>query len=287
MNNYVLMTDSSCDIDRATLQEWGVPSAELWFAFTDEEKEYTGVDMPEKEFYAAMRSGRVAKTSAVNSQTFVLFFEPYLKQGLDILYLGFSSGLSTTLHSAETAAKELTERYPDRTIRVVDTLCASTGQGLLVWLTLKKKNAGASLDEAAEFAENTKLHIDHWFTVSDLIYLKRGGRINALSYFAGTALNVKPVLHVDNEGHLINMFKVRGRKASVKALADKLAELAVNKEGEYFICNGDCPEDVEYLQDLLEKTTGHRANRVEYTGAVIGAHSGPGTLALFFVGRER
>jgi len=288
MANYVIITDSACDINPELLAEWGVPYRSLTFRFENEDKEYSNNDMDVKTFYDRMRAGGVAKTAAVNVEAFTEEFEKNLKEGTDILYLGFSSGLSTTFNSARLAANQLTEEYPDRKIIVVDTLSASAGFGLLLYLTLQKKNEGASIEETAEYAKSLIFRLCHWFTVDDLVYLKRGGRISPTAAFVGNMLGIKPVLHMDNEGHLINMFKVRGRKTAVASLADKYGELAEDKEGgTVFISHADCMNDVNELKNLLKTRYNADVQIVADVGPVIGAHSGPGTLALFFVGRER
>ena len=288
MNNYVILTDSACDIKPELLMEWGVHHESLTFRFNDSETEYADGSVDIKEFYDKMRAGGVAKTAAVNAEIFSNLFETHLKNGLDVLYLGFSSGLSTTYNSARIAAEQLREKYPERKILTVDTLAASAGFGLLLYLTVEKKNAGATIEEAAAFAEETKLHICHWFTVDDLVYLKRGGRVSATTAFVGNALGIKPVMHVDNEGHLINVTKVRGRKTAIAALADKYGELAVDREnGRVFISHGDCIKDVQELENLLKTRYNATVDVITNVGAVIGSHSGPGTLALFFVGNVR
>ena len=211
-----------------------------------------------------------------------------LAAGDDALVLVFSSGLSTTYQSAEIAADELREKYPERTIKVVDTLCASRGQGLLVWYAAKKRDEGMNLEEVYNWCESHKLNLCHWFTVDDLVYLKRGGRVSAATALLGTMLNIKPVLHVDDEGHLISMGKVRGRKASIEAIAKKLGETGIPGENDtVFICHGDCIEDAQYLEKLVKEKYGVKEVYIYYTGAVIGSHSGPGTLALFFLGEHR
>ena len=211
MNNYVIFTDSSCDLSQEMLEKRGIYSASLSFHFDDSEKIYSNNEMPIKDFYDKMRAGGVAKTSAVNSEIFATEFKKLLDQGLDILYIGFSSGLSTTFNSARLAAEQLKDEYPERKIFTVDTLAASAGIALLIDLVLSKKNSGATIEEAKEYAEAMKLKICHWFTVDDLVYLKRGGRVSPTAAFFGNMLGIKPVLHVDNEGHLINVLKVRGR----------------------------------------------------------------------------
>ena len=288
MNEYVIMTDSACDMGTALLAEWGVPFKSLTFRFDGSDQEYTDQDMPAAEFYAKMRAGSVAKTAAVNSESFLSMFEEALEAGKDVLYLGFSSGLSTTFNSARLASLELKERYPDRTIRVVDTLAASAGFGLLVYLALEKKKAGATLEEVAAYIEEIKWKLCLWFTVDDLVYLKRGGRISPTAAFVGNVLGIKPVLHMDNEGHLINMFKVRGRKTAVASLADQYGKLAEDLAGgTVFISHADCMNDVEELKNLLSTRYGASVQIVANVGPVIGAHAGPGTLALFFIGKEK
>jgi DegV family protein with EDD domain len=288
MNDYVIFTDSACDLAPELLEEWGVPSVSLTFRFEDEDKEYSNAEMPVKAFYDRMRAGGVAKTAAVNSSTFYEAFENVVKEGKDLLYIGFSSGLSATYSSAKNAAEDLAKAYPERKIITVDSLAASAGFGLLLYLTLEEKKKGASIEEAAAFAENIKLKICHWFTVDDLKYLKRGGRVSPAVALVGTVLGIKPILHVDNEGHLIKKGTVRGRKASVAALVDKFAELAENTSGgTVYICHGDCDEDVKLLEGILMERFGAKVDVVTYVGPVIGAHAGPGVIALFFVGKER
>lgn len=288
MSNYVIFTDSGCDIKPELLSEWGVPFKSLNFRFDGSEKEYSNEDMSATEFYAKMREGAVAKTSAVNVDTFANAFEEVLKEGKDILYIGFSSGLSTTYNSARLAAQQLGEKYPERKVITVDTLAASAGQGLILKLTLDKKNEGATLEEAAAFAEDIKFKISIWFTVDDLVYLKRGGRVSATAAFFGNMLGIKPLLHMDNEGHLIPLSKIRGRKMSIAALADKYGELATDLgSGDIFISHGDCIADAQYLADLLKTRYNANVTLITDVGTVIGAHSGPGTLALFFVGTGR
>lgn len=288
MSNYVICTDSACDIKPEILKEWNVYHRALNLRFTDSPEEYSNDSINPKEFYEKMRNGGIAKTSAVNVEEFCMLFESILEKGEDILHLGFSSGLSTTYNSARLAAEHLAPKYPDRKIVTLDTLSASAGFGLLLYLTVEKKNSGANLDEAAEYAKGLVHKLCHWFTVDDLVYLKRGGRISSTAAFVGNMLGIKPVLHMDDEGHLINMSKVRGRKTAVAALADKYGELADDKEnGVVFISHADCMSDVNMLEEILKTRYGAKVTLVTDVGPVIGAHSGPGTLALFFVGKER
>lgn len=288
MPDYVIITDSSCDIMPELLDQWEVPFVSLTVKFDEDAESFNNYDMPFDQFYDRMRKGSVARTAAANMETFKEAFRPYLEAGKDLLYIGFSSGLSTTVNSGAMAAQELMEEYPARRVITVDTFAASAGFGLLVYLTVQEKRRGATLEEAAKFVEDTRFHLCHWFTVDDLVYLKRGGRVSAAAAFVGGVLNIKPVLHMDDPGHLINMFKVRGRRASIKALADKYGELALNPGRDtVFISHGDCVEDARLLEKMLHDRFGAAVQLITYVGPVIGSHSGPGTLALFFLGRER
>jgi DegV family protein with EDD domain len=238
------------------------------------------------EFYAQMRDGRVAKTSGVNQDTFENAFTPFLEAGKDVFYLAFSSGLSVTAQNGKHAAEALQEKFPERKIRVVDSLCASAGQGLFVYLAVQNRDKGMTIDENADAMEADKLHLCHWFTVEDLKYLKRGGRISTATALLGTALNVKPVLHVDNEGHLIKVTQTHGRKKSIRKMAEALGE-SIYPDTPIFISHGDCEDDAQLLARILKEEYGKEVNLITFVGSVIGAHSGPGTLALFFRGKER
>ncbi len=284
---YQILTDSSCDFPIELYDELNVTMVPLSVNFRGQTTtRYTESFL--KELYRGLRAGEVATTSAINPEGWKTAMEPFLKQGTDVLVLAFSSGLSTTYQSAVIAAQELKEVYPARNIQVVDTLCASLGQGLFVWYACKKRDEGLSLDELADWCRKNRLHLCHWFTVDDLMYLKRGGRISAATALFGTMLGIKPILHVDDEGHLINVSKVRGRKASIQAIADKVAELGLPNENDtMFICHGDCIDDAKLLEKLVKEKYGVKTVLIYYTGAVICSHSGPGTLALFFLGTHR
>ena len=287
MHTYQIITDSACDLPKAMLQELGITASPLHVLFRDENLP-DSVDEGLKEIYDGLRHGEKTQTSAVNLEGWATAMEAVLTAGQDVLVLAFSSGLSTTYQSAVIAAEELREKYPQRSIRVVDTLSAALGQGLLVWYTCKKRDEGLSLNELADWVEDHKLHLCHWFTVNDLMYLKRGGRISATTAMVGTMLQIKPVLHMDDEGHLINMAKARGRKASIEALAKKFDELRGAWENEtVFICHGDCLEEAQQLKELVLRRQGVKNVFVGNLGAVIGSHAGPGTLALFFMGDHR
>lgn len=285
--SYQIITDSGCDLSLQMYEKLGVTVVPLCLNFRGEERR----DLSEKcikELYDAMRGGETASTAAVNPTEWAAVIEPVLAAGEDVLILAFSSGLSTTYQSAVIAADELREKYPERTVYVVDTLCASRGEGMLVWHACKKRDAGMSLEELRDWCESHKMNLCHWFTVDDLVYLKRGGRVSAATALLGTMLNIKPVLHVDDEGHLISMGKVRGRKASIEAIAKKMGETGLPGENDtVFICHGDCLEDAQYLEKLVKEKYGVKEVLTYYTGAVIGSHSGPGTLALFYLGSQR
>ena len=287
MNNFVIYTDSACDLKPDVLKSLNVECIQLSFRFDNEDKDYLNNEMDINTFYKRMKNGETAKTSAINPETFSHRFEELLSEGRDILYIGFSSGLSTTFNSARIAADELKAKYPERKIICVDSLCASAGQGMLVYLAAKKRDLGADLETVAEYIEGIKLNLCHWFTVDDLVYLKRGGRISPTVAIVGGILGIKPILHVDNEGKLVNVSKVRGRKASLNALLDKYGELAENKQGTVFISNADCHEDVSYLKTQFKERYNAEIEIVTDIGPVIGAHSGPGTMAVFFLGKER
>ena len=290
MPDYVIFSDSSMDIAPEIYAKWGVRCLALNYRFNDDETEYADGDgqLAPADFYNKMRAGGVAKTAAVNTERFAEAFEAVLAEGLDLLYLGFSSGLSNTYNAGRIAMEQLREKHPDRKLLCVDTLAASAGQGLLVYLTVLKKRAGATIEEAAAFAEDNRLHLCHWFTVDDLVYLKRGGRVSATAAFVGNILGIKPVLHVDNEGHLINMQKARGRRNALLAMAEKYKQTALcPSSGHVFISHGDCRDDAVTLANMLREQCGAEVELITMIGPVIGAHAGPGTLALFFLGSER
>ncbi len=286
MNEYRIFTDSACDMSAEVLRLWGVKFCSLSFMFDGETRSYENYELPAPVFYQFMRDGKTAKTSAINPDTFTHAFERELKKGRDILYLGFSTALSTTCNSARIAAEELMEQYPERKILIVDTLGASAGQGLLLYLTVQQKRSGATIEQAAQFAEDHKMSICQWFTTDTLTYLQRGGRVSAVSATFGNMLNIRPILHVNAEGKLSNTGKLRGRKATIKALADKAIKSA--KDGyPIFISHADCEADAVALAQMIRDARGLKTEVITDVGPVIGAHAGPGTLALFFVGNER
>ena len=287
MSAYKIITDSCADLLPEMIAALDVSSIPLTVLFRGEVRDDC-VDESIKEVYDGLRNGEVATTSAANPDGWARVMEPVLQAGQDILVLAFSSGLSTTYQSAVIAATDLLEKYPQRKILVVDTLCASLGQGLLVWYACKKRDEGMTLEQLHSWVEANKLHVCHWFTVDDLMYLKRGGRVSAATALVGTMLQIKPVLHVDDAGHLVNVAKARGRKASIDAMAKKVGDLGSNFDNSTcFISHGDCLEDAQYLAQVLKEKYGVKEVIIGYVGAVIGSHAGPGVLALFFMGDHR
>lgn len=290
MSDYVIVTDSSADLPAELVQELEVEVLPL--SFTIQGKSYRnypdGREMELRSFYQMLRAGEMATTSAVNVADYTAILEPLLQSGKDVLVLAFSSGLSTTYQSSVIAVEELREKYPDRKLFTVDTLCASMGQGLLVWLAVQEKRKGASIEAVRDWVEANKLHLCHWFTVDDLHFLKRGGRVSAATAVVGSMLSIKPVLHVDNEGHLINMSKARGRGASLTALVDRMERTAIDPAGQtVFLSHGDCLADAQKVACEVKRRMGVKEVVLNDIGPVIGAHAGPGTVALFFLGTER
>ena len=287
MQNYVIFTDSSADLPLNLVKELDVKVVQLSVTLEGEEPKPND-KVNTKEFYDALRTKKTATTSTPSIDTFLQAFEPEIASGKDVLYLGFSSGLSGTYNAGAVAASELSEKYPDRKIYAVDTLCASLGEGLIVYSAAKMQSGGAGIEEVRDFVENNKLNLCHWFTVDDLFFLKRGGRVSAATAVMGTMLSIKPVMHVDNAGKLINVEKARGRKAAIEALLRNMRETHTDiKDQPVFISHGDCIEDAKYLASRISEEFGVEVAVIDYVGPVIGAHSGPGTLALFFYGKQR
>lgn len=290
MRDYIIMTDSCCDMPAQLADELALEVLPLSLELS--EKTYLnhldGREISFSDFYNRIRAGETATTSAVSVGAFEERMRAVLEQGKDLLCINFSSALSTTYQSACIAADGLREAFPEAKILVVDSLSASLGQGLLVYLCAMEKQKGASLEALRDFAEETRGKICHWFTVDDLNHLKRGGRINAATALFGTMLAIKPVMHVDEEGRLTPVAKARGRKASLLALVDHMAETAVDPAHQtVFISHGDCAEEARFVADTIRSRFGTEDIRINYVGPVIGNHSGPGTMALFFVGTKR
>lgn len=289
MSEYVITTDNNSDLPEKYFKDHGVGC--MYLSYSMDGKNYTHENfLPEHEFYEAMRNGSMPTTAQVNPENAKTLLEPYLKEGKDILHIAFSSGLSGTYNSSRIAAEELMEEYPDRKIIVVDSLSASLGQGLLVWLAQQKKELGQTLEDVADWAEKNKLKMVHLFTVDDLNHLYRGGRVSRTTAIVGSMLNIKPVLHVDNEGKLTAIGKVRGRKKAlqelVKLMDEKIGSFGADCDT-IFISHGDCEQDAQYVAAKVKEKYNIKNIIINQVGATIGAHSGPGTMALFFVGDVR
>ena len=286
--SYQIITDSCCDFTDQMLQELNVRSVPLTVTYNGESHKSFSDEAAVKAFYDEMRAGVMATTSAANPDDWAQVIEPSLREGKDALVMTFSSAMSTTYQSAVIAAQDLSEQYPDRSIRVVDTLAAALGQGLLVWYACKKRDEGLTLEELTNWLEENKRHLCHWVTVDDLAHLKRGGRISATTALVGTMLNVKPIIHVNDAGQLINVAKVRGRNTAMNFIANKMGELGEGWDNETcFVAHGDCPEDAQALSNLVKEKYGVKNVHIGYVGPVIAAHTGPGVLVVFFMGKHR
>lgn len=308
-NSYVIVTDSGCDLPYSYLDEHGVACVDLTLHFEGENIEMKNREIAVSDFYARMKNGEVARTSAPSPGAFTETFESFLQEGKDILYLGFDTGISATVNSAIIAAEDLREQYPERKIITLDSLCASAGLGLVVVQTVKRAEEGMPLEDAAEFASSLAPRVAHRFTVDTLTYLCRGGRVSKTAAFAGNMLSIKPVLHVDDAGKLINIAKARGRMKSLSMLADAFGETALHTVGgremavgaeyltesedaekydaTYMISQADCMEDAQTLADMIYTRFGRKVDLITDIGPVIGSHAGPGTIALFFVATKR
>ncbi len=289
--SFAIVTDSSSNLPEDIIDQHDLTVLPLTFMVDGEEyRSYLkGEKTDLSQFYTMMREGKVITTSLPNLKESRESIEALLREGRDVLYLGFSSGLSGTYQAIELLLTELAGLYPERTVASVDTLAASLGEGLLVYYAAKMREEGASIEKVRDWVEEHKLHLAHWFTVDDLMFLFRGGRVSRTSAWAGTLLNIKPVMHVDDEGHLIPLEKVRGRKKSLKALVDHMEQTAMSPVADQtvFITHGDCLEDAEYVADLVRERFGVSDVLINWVDPVIGAHSGPGTMALFFLASER
>lgn len=286
-NPFVIFTDSGSDLPEALIAECGVSLVTLGVELNGIPMDPTAADGV-KAFYDGMRQNQSTKTYAANVSQFLEAFIPHLEKGEDILYIGFSSGLSCTYESAVTAARELKEQYPDRRVVTWDSLCASLGQGLMVYYAAEKKKNGADIDSIVADLEEKRLHLCHRFTVDDLVYLKRGGRISSATALVGSLLSIKPTLHINNEGKIVSVGKVRGRKNAIQQLFADMKRLAVNPaEQTIFISHGDCEDEAKALADRIQTEFSPKRMELGFIGPVIGSHSGPGTIALFFLGTER
>ncbi len=289
LTKFVITTDNTCDMPRDYYEKHEIGVMSLNYMIDGEHYSYYN-EMPEKEFYRRVREGSMPITSQANPEEAREMFEKYVKEGISVLHIAFSSGLSGSYNSARIAAEELNNEYPDTKVIVVDTLCASMGEGLILHKAVGLRDKGKSMEEIAEWLEKNKLHVCHNFTVDDLNHLYRGGRVSKATAVLGTMIGVKPILHVDDGGHLINIDKVRGRKRSLIALVDRMEKQLEGYENEndvIFISHGDTEDDARFVADLVKERTGMDSFLINYIGPTIGAHSGPGTVALFFMGKYR
>lgn len=286
---YMLVTDAAANLPDAIIDRLDLPVIPFSYeiggqTFSSYEK---GKPSDWHPFYDRMRHGEVASTAQITSQTYTDFFEPYLKQGFDVLYIGFSSALSGSFGNSVMAARELQEKYPGRKVLAIDSLSASLGQGLLVYHAMQLRAQGKTFVELAQWVEANRLCLCHWFTVDDLVYLKRGGRVSAATALVGSVLGIKPILHVDDEGRLISVGKVRGRHNSIAELFSRMQQTCEQPGGQVvFIGHSDCPDDARALETMVRRLP-VKDVVVGAIDAVIGAHSGPGTLALFYLGSKR
>lgn len=287
MGNYVITVNSTVDLPKEWLEERNIPVMALRYTIDGETYEDMS-GLSHKEFFQKLREGKMAVTTQMNPEEAKETFEPILKAGNDILHLGFSSGLSGTYNSMRIAAEELAEEYPDRKIIVIDTLCACLGEGLLLYYALKRKEEGMTIDELAQWVEENKLHVCHNVTVDDLNHLQRGGRVSKTAAILGTMVQIKPIIHMDNQGCLQVIGKERGRKKSIHKLVDMALKQYEGYENDLvMITHGDCLEDAEYLAGLVREKMGIQDILINNIGTVIGSHTGPGVLALFCMGNER
>lgn len=287
MGNFIITTDTTSDLPEEYLKENNLNLLSLYYNFNG--TVYGGNNnLDSKVFYDMMRGGAMPTTMAANPESARELFNGLLDQGHDILHIAFSSGLSSSYSAAATAAREISEERPEAKIIVIDTLSASLGEGLLVHKAIQMKNSGKSIDEVAEWVEKNKLNLCHIFTVDDLHHLHRGGRVSKTTAIIGTLINVKPVLHMDNDGHLVPLNNVRGRKKALVALVDQMEARVKGYDNDIvFISHGDCIEDAEYVAELVKERFGIDKSLINYVSPTIGAHSGPGTVALFFMGDYR
>ena len=290
MAGFKIISDSTSDLPLDLVTELDVHIIPMVYTIDGQDFTNSPADTDETAhaFYEKLRGGKMPTTTQINMDTYKENFSPYLKQGLDILYICFSSGLSSSYNSALIAVSDLKEDFPERKIVVIDSLCASLGEGLFVYHAAMQKKSGKNLAETAAWLEENRSCLAHWFTVEDLNHLKRGGRLSSAAALVGTMLNIKPVLHVDNEGHLVPVEKIRGRRNSLDALVDHMAKTAIDPaEQIVFISHGDALDDAKYVQKRVEAKLGVKSFVINPIGPVIGTHSGQGTIALFYLGKNR
>lgn len=290
MRDYIILTDSSCDLPARMAEDLQVQVIPLTVTMdgTSYLNYLDGREIGFSEFYQRVVTAKDTKTAAINQTQFIDMVEPLAANGTDVLYIGFSSGLSSTYSAGALAMQALSEKYPERKLYAVDSLCASLGQGMLVYLACQQKQLGKSIDEVRDYVVENVPHLCHWFTVNDLMFLKRGGRVSAATAVAGSMLNIKPVMHMDDEGHLIKVDVARGRKGALRALLNEMEKRGIDLQDQHiFISHGDCGEEVEHLAQQIRERFHVKDITINYVGPVIGAHTGPGVVALFFLGTSR
>ena len=287
MREFIITVNSTVDLPKEWLEERHVPVLPL--KYTIDGETYTDMSgLTAKEFFQKLREGHMSVTSQINPEEAREMLEPFVKEGKDVLHLGFSSGLSGTCNSMRIAAEELAEDYPEAKIIVIDTLCACLGESLLLYYALKLKEEGKTIDEIAKWAEENKLHVCHNVTVDDLNHLQRGGRISKAAAVLGTLVQVKPIIHMDNNGKLQVIAKERGRKKSLNKIVDMAVEQSEGWENDMvMITHGDCIEDAEYVAERVKEKLGNPEVLINNIGTVIGSHTGPGVVAVFLMGNKR
>ncbi len=287
MRDYIITVNSTVDTGKEWLEERNVPVIPL--KYTIDGQEYTDMyGLSDKEFFQKLREGKMSVTSQINPEEAKEMLEPYVKEGKDVLHLAFSSALSGTCNSMKIAAEELQEEYPEAKVIVVDTLCACMGEAMLLYYALKQKEAGKTIEEVAQWAEENKLHVCHNVTVDDLFHLHRGGRVSKTAAVLGTMVKVKPIIHMDDNGALQVIGKERGRKKSLHKIVDMAVERSEGWDNEIImITHGDCLEDAEYVAKLVREKMGVENVLIHNIGTVIGSHTGPGVVATFCMGNKR
>lgn len=287
MSDYIISVNSTVDLPKEWLTERNVPVIPLKYTIDGETYEDMN-GLSSKEFFQKLREGKMAVTSQVNPGEAKAALETMLQEGKDVLHLGFSSGLSGTYNSVRIAGEELKPKYPNRKIIVIDSLCACLGEGILLYYALKLKEEGKTIEEVAKWVEENKLHVCHFVTVDDLNHLQRGGRVSKTTAILGTMVQIKPVIHVDNQGYLQVIGKERGRKKSLNKIVDMAAKQAEGWENDIvMITHGDCIEDAQYVAELVEEKMGVTNILINNIGTVIGSHTGPGVVAVFSMGQSR
>ncbi len=290
MKDYVIITDATSDLPLDILEQLDIEVIPMDFEMGGRIYRHfpDSRDMGFHEFYDKVRAGQMPTTSQINGTTYISYFEPALKAGKDVLYICFSSGLSGTYQASLIAAADMAEKYPENRVICVDSRAATLGEGLLVYSAVQKKRDGMCLDDLVKWLENNRFHVCHWFTVDDLFHLRRGGRISSVAAVAGSALGIKPIVHVDNDGHLIPMAKIRGRKKALDELVTRMEKLSVcPKEQTAYIVHGDCLEDAKYVADLVKERLHVKDVVIHFVGPIIGTHTGPGIVGLIFFGTEK